>query len=161
MQNDDFLNPDAQVAAPADEADALVLNLNDVDEEAGTYEAIPAGIYNCIVENTEFGPSSKGNPMISWTFKVIDPQYEGRFLFYHTVLNSEAGKGRLKKLLLRVAPDVDLGSLSPKKLCEEGVVLGLPCRVKTRIKPYQGEKRNDTQDVLAPLSDGEAGFLDE
>lgn len=157
----DFLNPDEQVtfAGGADD-DNLVLNLDGVSEEMPVLEALPPGVYDCIVENTEFGPSSKGNPMITWVFKVVDPQYDGRLLFNHTVLNNTAGLSRLKRILVRVVPDLSLSGFNPRQFCDEGTALGYPCRVKVRIRPYQGQRRNDVVDVLAPAQDAGA-FLDD
>jgi hypothetical protein len=156
----DFLNPDNRMmAAQDDDQDSLVLDLDDVDEKGPAFEVLPVGIYDCVVENTEFGNSSAGNPMISWTLKVIDPQYEGRLLFYHTTLHNEQGRARLKRILLRAYPDLSLKGFSPKKFCEDGDALGAPCRAKVKIGRYQGEKRNSVSDVLAPADAG--GFLNE
>jgi len=163
MSNEmDFLNPDAQPAGGggSDPQENMVLNLDDVSEDMPAFEALPPGIYDCIVENTEFTTSSKGNPMITWVFKVVDPQYVGRLLFNHTVLNNETGLSRLKRVLVRVVPDADLSGFNPRAFCDEGIALGLPCRVKVRIRPYQGQRRNDVTDVLAPAQ-GEGAFLDE
>jgi len=167
MANEDsFLNPDEQTINlgkddKGSEMDNMVLNLDDVDESAPDFEALPPGVYNCIVENTEFGPSSKDNPMITWVFKVLDPQYENRLLFYHTTLHNNQGIRRLKRTLSRVCPDVDMTKFNPKTFCDEGQALGLPCRVKIRIRPYQGQKRNDVTDVLPPTEGGGGSFLDE
>src|SRR5690606_9684345 len=97
------------------------------------------------------------NPMITWVFRVVEAEHEGRLLFYHTVLNTEAGLARLKRLLLRICPDVELASFRPKAFCEEGVALGRACRVKVRIRNYQGKPSNDVTDVL-PSAEG--GFFD-
>lgn len=158
MAEKDFLNPDDQEVAGVDEGN-MVLNLEDIDEEGPAYEAIPAGVYDAIVENTEFGLSSNQNPMITWVFKVLHPEYEGRLLFNHTTLNHERGRQNLKRTLVRVVPDVDLKTFNPQKFCDEGVAIGYPCRVKVRIRPYQGQKRNEVQEVLPPSEGG--SFLDE
>ena len=156
----DFLNPDAQSSpSSSNDEDNMVLDLNDVDESAPTYAVLPVGIYDAVVENAEFGPSSNNNPMISWTFKIIDPQYEGRFLFYHTTLHTDQGRARLKRMLLRLYTDLDLSKFNPRKFCDEGEGLGMPCRVKVKIGRYQGEKRNNVTDVLAAAEEG--SFMDD
>lgn len=132
------------------DGDNLVLDLGSVDEELPQFQPLPAGVYSCIIENAEFSTSKNGNPMITWVFRVVEEQNEGRLLFYHTVLNKEAGLARLKRLLLRVCPDIDLATFKPKAFCEEGVALGRPCRVKIRIRQYQGKPANDITDVLPP-----------
>lgn len=163
-RKNDALDPDAMdfgtEATGDSEFDNMVLDLDQVSEDV-QFEALPPGIYNCIVENTEFGPSkSSGNPMITWVFKVIDEPYVNRLLFNHTTLNNDMGKSRLKKILLRVVPDVDMSRFNPARFCDEGVAIGLPCRVKVRIRPYQGQKRNDVTDVLPPAEE-EGGLLDD
>jgi len=160
MAKDDFLNPDENLDLTADDntQDNLVLNLEDAKET--TFEALPPGVYNCVIENVEFGNSSNGNPMLTWVFKVTDPLYEGRFLYNHTTLNNDVGLGRLKKLLTRVLPDIDISEFKPRQFCDEGSALGSPCRVKVRVRMYQGEKRNNVQDVLPPQESG-SSFLDE
>lgn len=137
------------------EADNLVLDLDQVDDSMPEFEAMPPGVYECLIENTEYKVSNNGNPMIAWQFRVIDENYENRMLFYHTVLNKEAGQARLKRLLVRVCPDVPLAGFSPKNFCEQGLALGLPCRAKVRVRPYEGKKRNDVTDILAPLASGD------
>lgn len=144
-----------QTAEGAD--DNLVLDLGGVNEEMPTFQPLPPGIYNCVVENAEFSRSKNNNPMITWVFRVVDAENEGRLLFYHTVLNTEAGLAKLKRLLLRICPDVELTSFRPKAFCEEGVALGRACRVKVRIRNYQGKPSNDVTDVL-PSAEG--GFFD-
>jgi hypothetical protein len=163
MFENGFLDPDQQATnggAIGNPNENLVLNLDDVNEDMPVFEALPPGVYNCIVENAEFSTSSKGNPMITWVFKVVDPEYVGRLLFFHTVLNNETGLARLKRTLVRVVPDVSLRDFNPREFCDEGRALGFPCRVKVRIKPYQGQRRNDVVDVLA-AAQSEGAFLDE
>lgn len=156
----DMLDPDAEMDQfmASDDDEGMVLDLNKVDENAPLFDPMPPGTYDCIVENTEYGPSKAGNPMITWVFKVIDPEYEGRLLFFHTTLNHDKGVQRLKQILVRIVPDLDLGSFNPKKFCEEGLAIGYPCRAKVRIRPYEGQRRNDVTDILAPAEEG--SFLD-
>lgn len=151
MANDGFMDGMEYNA----ENENLVLDLNSVDEGKTGFEALPAGVYNAIVDQAEFGYSNNsGNPMITWKFKVTDEPYNNRLLFYHTVLSTDLGKAALKKLLIRVCPEVDLGSFNPKIFCDEGTAIGLPCRVKVKIDLYKGEKKNKVRDVLAAEAAG-------
>ena len=147
MANDGFVSGVEYNA----ENDNMVLDLNGVDEKAGGFEALPVGVYNAMVDEAEFGYSNNsGNPMITWKFKVTDEPYNNRLLFYHTVLSTDMGKAALKKLLMRVCPEVDLGTFNPKTFCNNGEAIGLPCQVKIKIELYKGEKKNKVQDVLSP-----------
>ena len=164
MADKDFLNPDSQTGGMSgsddydSDLDNMVLNLEDVDEEGPGFEPLRPGIYDAVVENTEFGPSSNNNPMITWVFKVTDPEYEGRLLFFHTTLNNDFGVSRLKRILVRVLPEIDMAEFSPRQFCDRGEAIGYPCRVRVNIRPYQGQKRNNVTDVLPP---SEGSFLDE
>jgi hypothetical protein len=133
--------------------DNLVLNLDDVSTDQPDFAPLPAGVYNAIVENTEFQTSKNGNPMISWTFRIIDPQYDGRFLFSHMVLNKEAGVRRLKRTLIRLGVETDLTQFNPVRFTEDGDAVSLPCRVRVRIRVWDGRRVNDVTDVLAPAED--------
>lgn len=130
-------------------ADNFTLNLANVDENA-QYEILPPGTYPCTVENTEYGPSSNGNPMITWQFRVVHPEYENKFLWLHTVLNNDAGLRRLKKMLLVTCPEMtqeDLEQFNPDDFCAEGKALGAMCMVKVKNRMYQGKPTNNVQDV--------------
>lgn len=149
----DMLDPDStmDLSEAGGYDDNFVLNLEEVSEELPKFEAMPSGVYNAIVENVTFGPSQNGNnPMLTWEFRVTDPPYENRKLYFHTVLNSEFGVKMLKRTLLRVCPDVDMANFSPRAFAETGAALGLPCRLKVTIRPYQGERRNNVKEVLPP-----------
>lgn len=157
--SDDIFNVGGDVYSNETDAENMVMNLNDVDENKGGFEVLPAGIYDAIVENVEWSVSAAGNPMLAWQFKITTPPYENRSLFYHTVLNKELGVASLKKVLTRVcAGHVDLENFAPRTFAENGSACGLSCQLKVKIKPYQGEPRNNVTEVLAP-SDG-GSFLD-
>lgn len=161
----DFLNPDANMDLSGDgeerENSNLTLNLENASDELPKIEPLPPGIYDCIFENVEFIPvNNSGNPMLTFQLKVIDERYENRMLFYHTVLNKDSGLTRLKQLLVRCAPDVDLRNFNPQKFADEGEILGFACRAKVNVRPYKGEKRNNVTEILAP-EESPTGFLDE
>ncbi|MBT9169655.1 MAG: hypothetical protein DDT19_03018 [Syntrophomonadaceae bacterium] len=167
--NDEFpelnLGSDDEYSAAND--DSMVLNLDRINEDSPAFELLPAGLYDAIIENTEFGNSkSSGNPQISWTFSIIDHRFLNRKMFYYTVLNKESGLARLKRLLIRVIPDADLKKFHPSRFCEEGVALGRACRIKVRISTRknrdsgQSEPSNVVTDVLAAL-DEQDSYLGE
>jgi len=158
MANDGF-NDNVNLNGYDADSDNLVMNLNDVDENKGGFEALPPGVYDALIENTEYGISANGgNPMITWQFRITDGEYANRMQFTHTVLNKELGVATLKKIIIRCVPEVDMGSFNPKKFCDEGTALGFACRLKLKIDLYKGEKRNRVVEVLAPAST--EGFLD-
>jgi hypothetical protein len=130
-------------------SDNLVLNLNDVDEKAGGFEAMPKGDYEAIVDDVEFGDSSKGSPMITWKFKVTEEPYAKRTLFYYNVLDQTFGVAALKKTLIALGVDMDMSSFNPQEFADSGEAIGLPIKIKVGIQKYEGEKRNNVKDVSA------------
>lgn len=139
------------------DADNLVLDLTDVDENKG-FELMPKGEYDAIVDNIEYGYSnSSGNAMLTWTFKVAGGDFDNRKLFWYTVLSTDMGKAQLKKALLRICPNIDMSKFNPKVFAETGEPIGLPCKLKVGIqkaKPGSGySDKNSVQDIL-PLSGG-------
>lgn len=131
----------------------LVLDLSDVKESTG-FEALPKGTYDAIVDDVEFGESSKGSPMMTWKFKMDHSEYGKRTFFYYTVLDQDFGKAALKKTLISLGLDVDFSEFNPTNFCDEGEAIGLPCSIKLGIQKYEGEKRNTVKEVL-PATEGD------
>jgi hypothetical protein len=155
MLHDEF--DDAMGGGYTGNDDGMVIDLDGVDENLPGFVALPPGIYDAVVENVEYGPSKAGNPMLTWTFTLTDPEYKNRKMFYHCTLNKEAGVASLKRTLVRVLPDHGFSAFNPKNFADEGSAIGAECRVKLNVKPYNGEKRNNVVDVLAASA---GGFLD-
>jgi hypothetical protein len=156
----DEFDPDAAIDmsdGSTENDDALVFNLEDVDENAGT-RPLPPGIYDAVVDGIEFSRSQRSNnPMWTWTFRVQDSENEReRTVFFHTTF-TEDGIGRVKKTLRTIAPDVDLSSIRPTQPPME--LLELPLRVRIRNRMYEGSMRNNVAAVLPAAQGG--GFLDQ
>ena len=136
------------------EGDDPVINLEEV-EESGEYTPMPRGTYNCEVANVEYGFSqSSGNPMWTVTLDVMDDGYEGRKLFTHLVW---AGKGlpRTKQACAQIFHEQipDLSQVRPRALAESGELVGVRCRARVNIRLYEGQKRNNVQNLMAPSDD--------
>lgn len=151
---DDFFDEpagDPDDAALGGGGDDDEYDLSDVDENAG-FTPVPAGVYNAFVQDAEFGDSQRsGKKMITWMFEIADGEFAGKTLRYYTVLESDSGRGRLKKMLVRIAPQTDLKRFRPSTTPSE--LVGTPCRIKVAIRMYQGERRNDLKDVLPPATE--------
>jgi Protein of unknown function (DUF669) len=149
-------DPDEGMAGVAvDDDDALVFDLDAVDER-GTYELIPAGIYDATVDNVEYQRSKAGNPMLTWQFAI---QHEGRDrrLWHHTVF-VENGLPRVKRTLARIAPDMPLNQFRPKDQGTLNALMGRNCRVRVGQRQYEGTMRNEVREVLPALAEA-ATFL--
>ena len=157
---------EAGVTASAD-TEGMVFNLNEVDEQASSFEVLPKGTYNAIVEEFEFTTSqSSGSPMIKCVYSIIDGEYADRKIFDYYVLTGEGAKyalPRLKQLITRVVPEEDSTSFNPVKFAESGVIINRQCRITLGIQTqkkgeYKGEKRNNVREILAANS-METSFL--
>lgn len=157
---------EAGVTASTD-TEGMVFNLNDVEEQASSFEVLPKGTYNAIVEEFEFTTSqSSGSPMIKCVYSIIDGEYADRKIFDYYVLTGEGAKyalPRLKQLITRVVPEEDSTSFNPVKFAESGVIINRQCRITLGIQTqkkgeYKGEKRNNVREILAADST-ETSFL--
>ena len=154
------------VTASAD-TEGMVFNLNEVEEQSSSFEVLPKGTYNAIVEEFEFTTSqSSGSPMIKCVYSIIDGEYTDRKIFDYYVLTGEGAKyalPRLKQLITRVVPEEDSTSFNPVKFAESGVIINRQCRITLGIQTqkkgeYKGEKRNNVREILAANS-METSFL--
>lgn len=138
-------------------ADGMVFNLDNVSEST-TFELIPKGTYDAVVEDFTFGESSKGNAMITVVYSLLDPEYENRKLYDYMVLTGDGkdfGLQKVKKFLVRVMPEQSISNFNPQSLADSGDAIGRECRVSVKIQTqksgdYKGEKRNQVADILAP-----------
>lgn len=154
------------VTASAD-TEGMVFNLNEVEEQSSSFEVLPKGTYNAIVEEFEFTTSqSSGSPMIKCVYSIIDGEYADRKIFDYYVLTGEGAKyalPRLKQLITRVVPEEDSTSFNPVKFAESGIIINRQCRITLGIQTqkkgeYKGEKRNNVREILAANS-METSFL--
>jgi len=74
------------------------------------FESIPDGKYQVIVDRVELTRTSKGDPMLKWTLRVLGPTHEGRLLWRNNVMATSDNITWLKKDLY--ACDVRLARLS-------------------------------------------------
>ena len=158
QQDDQFSeeeDPFAQSGQSEGEVDQdAVFDLSGTPDEVQR-ELLPPGVYDATVSNVEFGNSRRsGNPMLTWTFDVVDKQGGSHTLFYHTVLNDERGLVRAKKAISRLLTEedgeFDWGNFKPGEVADWAV--GRACRVIVRIQPATAEyeKSNSIRDVLEP-----------
>lgn len=154
------------VTASAD-TEGMVFNLNEVEEQSSSFEVLPKGTYNAIVEEFEFTTSqSSGSPMIKCVYSITDGEYADRKIFDYYVLAGEGAKyalPRLKQLITRVVPEEDSTSFNPVKFAESGVIINRQCKITLGIQTqkkgeYKGEKRNNVREILAANS-METSFL--
>ncbi len=144
----------AAEAVDFSEGDSIMVDLNDVEDVS--FEALPKGIYPCVIAECEFSYSqSAGNPMWTLVMEVTDGDYAGRKLFSHLVF-AGAGLPITKRQLSRIAPELFDSAFNPE---DEDVIqgmLGKNINVKTQPKKYEGVMRDNVRDLFPPSE--EAGF---
>lgn len=137
------------------DGDDIIVDLSGVTEQSG-FEPMPAGIYSAEVDEVEFGMSSKNNPMWTWKFRILDEPFDKRKVFYHTTFTPD-DLPRTKSVLRALGfEDLANSSFNPRTIAEDGELVGAVCRIKLRVKIYQGEKRNEVQRVMAAEQGGSA-----
>lgn len=144
-----------------DNGEGFVIDMSGVDENAADFPVLPRGLYPAIVEQLDFGPSkNSGNPMWSWRFEISEGEYAGQKLFYYSVLTAEQ-LPRLKKVLMRIAPELLETAFNPKTVADQGVLIGKACTIRVDVKPYEGKPRNNVRDVLPAQEStgGDTSFL--
>lgn len=127
--------------------DALTINMDEV--HAQSFELIPKGTYDVVIEKLEYSLSkSSGAPMWSVQLTITDGDFANRKLFTHLSFSEGALPGT-KAAIQKIAPDLLSSAFNPKKIAEEGSLVGIQARVKTGIETYQGEDRSKVKTWLA------------
>lgn len=145
---------EAAAAVDFSEGDSLMVDFNSVEDVS--FEALPRGMYPCVISDCEFTYSqSSGNPMWTTQLEVTDGDYAGRKLYTHMVF---AGKGLpiTKRQLTRIAPELLEGPFNPEDPEVIASMLGKEVKAKVSVRKYEGEDRNNVNDLF-PNEGG--GFL--
>jgi hypothetical protein len=128
--------------------DSLVIDMDNVEEQS--FELLPKGVYDCVIEDCEYKLSnSSGKPMWSLTLVVTSGEFEGRKLFANMSF-SEKALPMTKATIMKIAPDVLQAPFMPKKIADEGTLVGKNVRAKTKIEKYEGEERTRVANLMAP-----------
>jgi len=142
-----------------EDGESFTFNMKETEEDSG-FAPLPGGTYSVTIENCEFKMSKKGFPMWSLMYAVSDGEYaeKNRKIFDIVSLKAEQ-QGRVKKFVKRVAPELaELETFNPKKVAEEGLLIGRQLKVKIDIE--QSEEygnRNRVKEHYAAGSGGSSG----
>lgn len=148
---------DTQDSSFQDDDDSLVIDMENV--KAQSFEVIPKGTYNVVIEKCEYKRSESSNqPMWEMTMAITDGDFANRKLFTFMSFSEKALPGT-KASIQKIAPALLEGSFSPKKIADNGDLIGVVARVKTKIEPYNGEDRTKVAQWLAPEGSGD-GFAE-
>lgn len=136
---------------------AMVIDMENISE--ASFEVLPKGTYDCVIEKCDFAMSkSSDKPMWNIQLTVVDGEYKDRKLFTFMSF-SEKALPMTKRTLGRIAPQLISTTFDPKKIADEGTLVGTLVKAKTIIETYEGEKKTRIKDMLAPSNGGEDDFL--
>lgn len=134
-------------------------------EVESSFEPLPEGRYECIVETVEVRESkSSDNDYLNWEMKVTDGEFEDRRLWMITSL-SERALFRLKDTFLALGvieedDEIDIEwdddtDITPQEgpVLTNPEVIGLACIAVVTNEVYEGKERNRVNEIL----DGSAG----
>lgn len=88
-------------------AEELAKSQQEINQNAsgGEYEEVPVGTYEVKIEQMEAKKSSKGNPMVSIWFKILEGQYKNSLIFYNGVFHEDWMRHRVVDFLSAILDD--------------------------------------------------------
>lgn len=138
-----------------DEGGSLVVDMEGVQE--AKFELIPKGTYSAVIDQVDLEKSkTSGYQMFKLILKLEDEPYQKR-KFYNYISFSPNALPFSKAALMRIDPETFSGKFKPQDVADSGTLLGKKVRVKIGTQEYQGETRNNVQQVLAAIDAGNAG----
>lgn len=82
----------------------------------GNFKEVPNGDYEVKVEKIELKKSKAGNPMVTFSFKVLDGEYKNSMVFYNQVITSPYQRHMLNVFLMNLDSGVAIDWTKPKEL---------------------------------------------
>lgn len=142
-----------------EDGDAYTFNMKETKEDAG-FAPLPQGTYDVTIEEVTYGlAKSSGKPKWDIRYAITEGEFaEKNRKVFETMSLQESQQGRVKRFINRVAPELaELETFNPKKVAEEGLLIGKLLRIKLKIEhDDQYGDRNRVQDHYAPGT-GSAG----
>lgn len=88
-------------------AEELAASQKEIQSNAGggDYKEVPLGTYEVEVNKLECKLSSKGNPMVSIWFKILEGDFENSMIFYNGVFTEDWMRHRVVKMLSTLLND--------------------------------------------------------
>lgn len=141
-----------------DEGAGLVIDLSGV--EALSFEALPKGTYNVIIEEVEYGLSKSSNkPMWNLKLAVLDQQYENRKLFTFLSFSEKALPGT-KTTMSVIAPELLDTPFRPDDADVFTSLVGKKCAVRVSIEKYEERDQNRIKSWLPVGDEGGDDFIE-
>ncbi len=143
---------ETEVETSIEDDDNLTVDMAGVEEFSR--ELLPAGNYNCIISDCEYSRSQASNkPMWTLVLEVVDGDHQKRKLWTHASFSEKALPGT-KSMIKNIMPSLLDGPFQPKKVAEEGLLVGLAVVAKVGFDTYLGEKTNRVKGLTAGTAGG-------
>lgn len=133
----------------------ITVDFSDVGEG---FEALPAGEYAIVVQKVVLRDSQSSEyPYLNFTLEVTEPgDYEGRFLWFTSSFHPKA-LWRMKEVFENLGVFEENITFEVEEDGDERLVVnpklaGLPGRAIVKIRPYQGQDKNDVETIIAAES---------
>lgn len=124
-----------------------------------TYEPLPVGDYNVVVEKAEATNSKKGDPQLVITFKVADGPFQNRKLWHRLTFIPTNGIGlaiNFRQLdALGCTPILEQGGSLAQVA---GFLLGKTASVKVEQREWNDKIQNDVAEVSKSSAPAAGGF---
>lgn len=129
------------------------LDLQQAAGEAG-YTPLPNDTYDVFVDTAEATQSSTGKDMIKVQFKVQNGPHEGRKVFNQFVISPDNANSLafFFRHMASMGLDEAFFAANPPLTTVAATLVGRACRIKVGTKEYQGQDRNEVQQVLPPTA---------
>lgn len=83
----------------------MKINLSDVPSNNGTFEDLPEGRYEIIVEKADIIPTSTEKPMLKMQYRITEGKYKKRVVFDQCVIQDNT-RWKLKTMLQAVGSNL-------------------------------------------------------
>lgn len=130
------------------------INWLDLQKAAGdaAFTPLPNDVYDVFVETAEATKTSTDKDMIKVTFKVQNGPHQGRSVFNQFVISPDSANALafFFRHMGALGLDEAFFAANPPLQHVAAQLVGRTCRVKLSTREYQGQDRNQVDQVLPP-----------
>lgn len=145
------------------------MRVNFAEIEVGSFEPVPEGRYNCVVEDVTVRESKSSDyDYLNWELRIVDEEYEDKRLWMISSLSPKAGF-KLKELFMELElidgeeedfplewdDDVDITPKEGPQVTAPDVI-GLEVVAVVENEMYKGKEQNRVEQLLPGGSETEA-----
>lgn len=130
------------------------VNWSDLQKAAGEagFDPVPASVYDVIVKTAEAVKTQSGKDMIKVKYRITAGPYVDRMIFNQFVLTTD--NANALAFFFRHMAAMGLGkeffATNPRMDQVALALIERPCRVKVGVREYNGQDRNEVQQVMLP-----------